>query len=140
MNEWDSFGSLSEHQQGAFLLALTECVQKAGNIPEDVWNDTQSALAAARQIHAGDPTLLPTLLHFMNDPDMMKDFAAFQERLRGDEYAVAWLDLVSYTCGFIARVTALETGYRPLPDTVLEAVPCIYKYYQRQTEKLCFSP
>lgn len=136
LSNWQGFKSLNEREQAQLLLDVASSALERQQGFEDIRAEVQSYLALGYQILGGDLELLPQLIRFMEDPEMKGDFGAFYERVKHDERASAALDLASYACGFVCRITAAKSGYRPLPDPVLESVPEIYEYYEARAHFL----
>ena len=132
LSEWTDFLQKSEASQARFLLDMATAAWEAQREPTDIGREVCAYLKLGYEVLEGNHEKLPHLIRFLEDPDMKHDFGAFYERLQHEETASAALDLASYACGFVSRMSAAKSEYGPLPDPVLEAMPEIYEYYQER--------
>ncbi len=136
MSDWTKFPSLDEPSQGKFLLDVAYDAWSKQHGFDEIKQKVLKYLKLGYQVCSGRYENFPELLKFLDDPDMKNDFGAFFEQVQHDEMASAALDLASYACGFVARISAKEAGCRSLPEPVLESMPDIYEYYRDKTDLL----
>lgn len=133
---WDEFAELSEIQQARFLVG--EAVRIWGQLnPSDevlasIKERVTTYLALAEEVLSGRKHRTPELLVFLEDPRMQNDFGSYHERIKESEKAAAALDVASYACGFVCRISAAEAGIDTLPDPVLESTPDVFDYYRQR--------
>lgn len=134
--DWNSFDRLEEGAQALFLLDIAErALPSLGHHPVEQ-EKIAAYVATARAVLDGNTDLHGALMRFLDDPFMEEDFSIYFLELEGDEAACAALDLTSYACGFVARITAPAAGATGLPDPVRESVPGAAVYYRERAAYL----
>ncbi len=133
---WDELAELTETQQARFLVGEASNIWRKLSLPDDVPDTIRERVTAylglAAQILSGQYHLTPELLGFLEDPRMRNDFGSYCERARENDKAAAALDVASYACGFVCRISAAEAGIDTLPDPVLESTPDVFDYYRQR--------
>lgn len=136
MRDWTEFKTLDEVNQAAFLLDIAEAsLPSLADHPEKQVSITDY-VATARAVLGGALERHAHLMRFLDDPFMEADFNTYFHDLEGDERACAALDLASYACGFVARVTAPAAGATGLPDPVRESLPDVAEYFRERAALL----
>ncbi|MES9971533.1 MAG: hypothetical protein ABW092_15985 [Candidatus Thiodiazotropha sp.] len=130
MSSWDDFLNLSEKKQARFLLDVASAAWDQHEKFNDIKIKVESNLKLGYRVLEGDINSLHILIRFLDDPNMIEDFSVFFEQLKDNETAAAALDLASYACGFVCRISAQNAGVNTLPDPVLEALPDVYEYFR----------
>ena len=131
-HDWNTFDTLEEGAQALFLLDIAErALPSLDGHPGEQARIT-AYVATARAVLDGSTELHSELMRFLDDPFMEEDFSIYFLELEGDEAACAALDLTSYACGFVARITAPAAGATGLPDPVRESVPGAAVYYRER--------
>lgn len=132
MTDWSNFPDGNERNQARFLLRTATSAWDTQHDLEEMGNAVRDYLRLGYEVLDGQCQKLPQLIRFIEDPQMKSDFSAYFEIVKEDKKAAAALDLASYACAFVSRLVAAVSGYGPLPDPVLEALPEIYEYYKER--------
>jgi hypothetical protein len=136
LSSWGGFLNLSEKEQARFLLDVASAAWDQQDKFNEIKIKVESNLKLGYRILDGDIDNIHLLIRFLDDPNMMEDFASFFEQIKHDKNAAAALDLASYACGFVCRLSAQKAGVNVLPDPVLEALPDVYEYFRDRAELL----
>lgn len=129
MNNWKNFLELTEDDQARFLLKIASYAWKNQEGFDEIKSKVESSIKLGYEILDGDSNNIEMLIRFLDDPNMEEDFGAFFEKIKDSEAASVALDLASYACGFVCRLSAEKANIISLPDPVLEALPDIYEYF-----------
>ena len=129
LDNWHNFPELNEEDQARFLLNMASSAWKKQEGFDEIKWKVEFYIQLGHDILNGDFNKIKILIYFLDDPYMKEDFGYFFEQLKYSEKASAALDLASYACGFVCRLSAEKANIHSLPDPVLEALPDIYEYF-----------
>lgn len=136
MNSWNNFLILGEEEQARFLLDISFSAWNLVENLHEIKSKVTDYLELGYEILDGDTSKWSVLVKFLDDPDMKEDFPAYCELTKDDRIASAALDLASYACGFVCRITAARVGTKSLPDPVIESLPEVYEYFRDRAESI----
>lgn len=127
--DWNNFEQGDAPDQARFLLDCATRALPALEGHDDIAAKVAAYLDAARDLLDGATERHAEVTRFLDDPEMAEDFTVYYAKIEEDERACAAMDIATYACGYVARITAPAAGVTRLPDPVLESLPEVSDYY-----------